>query len=163
MFRVIFFSIFGSMKKTTFLFSFLLLFSELLFPANQLDSLRNILDKNISDSLRFEVYNLIFPVVVKQNIDSAKNCLGIQNRILKEVKFNESTKNEFFIDFYNNSGIYYNRTGKQDSAIVFHQKSYDICTRIGKKRAGAITLNNIANIYYLQGNYQAALDYHLRA
>ena len=100
---MIFFSTFDTMKKQFFLFFLFLISQGVLFSANQLDSLKNILGNDISDSLRFEIYNRIFPIVVKQNIDSAKNCLSIQKLILKKAKFNEATNNEFFIDIYNRS------------------------------------------------------------
>ena len=131
--------------------------------ASVIDSLYTLLGANINDSTKFEVYNQIFPTIVKQNIDSAYNCLEYQKVIIKNVKFSKSTTDEFYIDIYNNSGIYYNRTGKQDTAIALHKKALEIADRIGKQRVSGITLNNIANIYYLRGNYKASLDYHLKA
>ena len=151
------------MKKQFSLFSFFLIIHSFLFSINQLDSLKNILNNNISDSLRFEVYNRIFPIIVKQNIDSAYNCLKTQKKIINNSNFDKTIINEFLIDIYNNSGIYYNRAGMQDTAIFFHRKAYDIAIKTNKQRVAGITLNNIANIYYLQGNYKASLDYHLRA
>ena len=131
--------------------------------ANQTDSLYLLLNNNVNDSVKFEVYNQIFPTIIKQNIDSAYNCLQYQQEILNNSEFSENTNNEFYIDIYNNSGIYYNRAGMQDTAIFFHKKAYDIAVKTNKQRVAGITLNNIANIYYLQGNYKASLDYHLKA
>ena len=148
------------MKQLILLISLLIIN---LTNASTLDSLQSLLLNNISDSLRFEVYNEIFPIIVKQKIDSAYICLQKQNDILDKAKFTEETIDEFLIDIYNNTGIYYNRKGNQDTAIIFHKKAFEIAEKTGEYRVSGITLNNIANIYYLQGNYKAALEYHLKA
>jgi len=148
------------MKQLLILISFLLIN---VANANQVDSLQMLLSNDMSDSARFEVYNQIFPIIVRQKIDSAFICLQEQNKILKTANFSEDTKDEFLIDIYNNTGIYYNRSGYQDSAIIYHKKAFDIAEKTEKHRVSGITLNNIANIYYLQGNYKAALEYHLKA
>ncbi len=141
----------------------ILIINSFTLNANILDSLQSLLNGSLTDSGRFEVYNQIFPIIVKQNIDSAEKCLDIQNKILKQSVFNKDLYNEFLIDIYNNSGILYNRKGKQDSAIIFHDKALKLAVKTDKQRVQGITLNNIANIYYLQGNYKASLEYHLKA
>ncbi len=151
------------MKKSSFLFFLILILYNISFSANQLDSLRILLKKNLPDSVRFEVYNQIFPKIVKQNIDSALWCLTQQKQILSKANLDKKTTNEFKLDIYNNSGTFYNRKGMQDTSIFYYQKVIDIATMDEKKREIAIAQNNIANIYYLQGNYQAALEYHLKA
>ncbi len=134
-----------------------------LWGQNQLDSLKNILSNNPADSIKFEVYNQIFPIVVKQNIDSALDCLLKQKELLKNAGFDTATTNEFLFDIYNNSGIYYNRKGDQNTATDFYNKVIDLAKKQNKKRIESIALNNIANIYYLQGNFKVSLEYHLKS
>ncbi|MEZ5067405.1 MAG: tetratricopeptide repeat protein [Bacteroidia bacterium] len=48
-----------------------------------------------------------------------------------------------------------------DSAVYFHEKSYQLAVKLKSKSKMIATLANVANCNKLQGNYQAALEKYL--
>ncbi len=143
---------------------FTLLLSLVLFSkANVLDSLKLSLKNETSDSIKFITYSQIIIKYIYFQIDSALPYLEKENDFLINNHFDKATHDIFLLEWYNNYGIYSSRKGLHDKAISFYKKALELSRVINNKASEATELNNIANIYYLQGNYLISLDYHLKA
>lgn len=130
--------------------------------ANEVDSLRALLKENGSDSLHFEIQNQLFQRSISNNIDSSFNCISAQRELLKNSNYRPKTKAKFTIDYHVNAGIFFNRKGDSKKALEHYELAFKQAEKDGFLKEGATVLNNIANIYYQNGDYSIALDYHLK-
>ncbi len=140
-----------------------LLFFAFTATANETDSLKNLLQANLHDTVKFTLRNQLFRQLIYQNTDSAFYFLSRQAPLLRRQDFMQAISPVSIIDYYNNLGIYYKTIGKTDSAIANYNKGYTLAQEAGEQSRAAIALNNIANIYYLKGDYNISLDYHLQS
>lgn len=61
---------------------------------------------------------------------------------------------------YNLLGVSYNMSGDWEKAILAYAKSYKYCKKINDKIGMLDNLNNIANIFYVKGFYDEAIEYY---
>ena len=67
------------------------------------------------------------------------------------------------IDGLNRIGVYYDVTGKYDSAIYFYEQSLQLAYAVDNKKKIAGGLNNIGLAYWHIGDYQRSLEHYLRS
>ncbi len=123
-----------------------------------LDSVKNHLAKtqvpleqmNCLYTLSYE-YGLIEP---KTGILYARRCLDIARR-------HQNTS--FQLNAYNGMANAYETMGKYDSALNYHQRSYEISLLLGDQGKTALTIHNIALCRKQLGQYREALADYLRA
>ncbi|MCC7331258.1 MAG: tetratricopeptide repeat protein [Flavobacteriales bacterium] len=82
----------------------------------------------------------------------------------KCVELAKSSKNtKYLVNGYNGIANAYETLMKYDSALFFHQKSYETAKGINHNYLTAITLSNIAICYKNMGEYKKALNHFLIA
>lgn len=88
----------------------------------------------------------------RKAIEQARQCLALA----------ESQKDtDYILHGYNALGNAYETLSEFDSAVYFHEKSYQLAVKLKSKNKMIVTLANVANCNKLQGNYQAALEKNL--
>ena len=129
-----------------------------LFGQTKLDSLKGtFLNQKLSDSIRYEAGLDAFLVLIRQDIDNARE-LGTDILSFAKNKKNrhwEATILRFLGNTYAFQGNY------NESNKLFYQ-SLAILEVLGDKKEMAATYNNLGSSYYELGNFTKALNYELK-
>ncbi|MFM8739609.1 MAG: tetratricopeptide repeat protein [Cytophagales bacterium] len=96
-------------------------------------------------------------------IYSIKKNYGQAMRYFEEAKasFTELGEQEKIIGSMNNLGILHSELQLFEQALKYFSQAFQLSEKIGK--VSADPLNNIANLYFRQGNYKRAADYYEKA
>ncbi|MEO9853907.1 MAG: tetratricopeptide repeat protein [Reichenbachiella sp.] len=87
-----------------------------------------------------------------KNYDNAHKYFTLAQEL--SMKLNDKKR---LSDIYNAFGAYYRQTGDYDKAISFHKKNF--AQRQSEKEIPfAITMHNLARVYFDRGQFQEALD-----
>ncbi len=75
----------------------------------------------------------------------------------KSIEISSSAKDEITLAItYNNMAVYYSEIEKNDIALVFSQKSLELCDKLGLSDLTITGLDTIGNIYFQMKNYVQA-------
>jgi len=125
---------------------------------NELDSLKNALQTNISDSLRANALNTLAfnsrATNTVQGLEYGYEAIRVSNKI--NYKKGLSTA-------YNNLAIVYKYAGKTDSALANHFKALEIRIAVKDTLSIAISYSGIGNVYTDKGDYIRSISYFLKA
>jgi len=89
----------------------------------------------------------------------AKNCLDTALDIAKTIKDDQYTA----VVYIGNLGLLYYKWQKYSEALQCYDSATKINIRLGRKISVIGNLNDIAGIYFDQGNYQKAVEYNQQA
>lgn len=141
---------------------FLLLFLFAKFSVSQsshtVDSLKNILQKNIVDTLRIKITN---ELAYEYSADNTEDALKLANEALslsEKIDFNEGKMNS-----YNNIGLISYYSSNYEKALEYFNRSLKIAKQLNNKNKIAVALNNIGLVYDDKADYNKALDYYLQS
>lgn len=123
----------------------------------KIDSLLQVAESS-TDSIRLRHYNKVSFYYIFNDPPAAKTLLqkGIQDAQQNEIPFSEA-------ELTNTLGIYFDVSGKQDSAKYYFEKALDISKRNDFKTITVMIINNLGMFNWNKGNYQEALDYFFSA
>ena len=146
------------MKFQSFCVFFLL--SLVLCAQNQEREIDSLLEvaKTANDSTRFAILNDVGFYYIFNKPEKAKELL---NRALTDA---QNTSDQYSIARLTNTyGIYYDVSGKFDSAQFYFRKALDLSKVNGVKSIEARATNSLGMSHWNQGKYQEALDYFFQA
>lgn len=111
-----------------------------------------------NDSIRLRLYNKISFYYIFNDPERAKDLLlkGIEQAETKNVPFSEA-------ELVNTYGIYFDVSGKSDSAKYYFEKALDISETHDYKIITVMVINNLGMFHWNKGSYQEALDYFFQA
>lgn len=136
------------------------MFSFVVYAQNQerkIDSLLQV-SKTADDSTRFAILNDAGFYYIFNKPEKAKELL---NRALTDA---QNTSDQYSIARLTNTyGIYYDVSGKFDSAQFYFRKALDLSKAKGIKSIEARATNSLGMSHWNQGKYQEALDYFFKA
>ncbi|TCK66895.1 histidine kinase/DNA gyrase B/HSP90-like ATPase [Winogradskyella wandonensis] len=140
-----------NMKK---ILLFLALTLPLLVVSQNLDSLYQEAKKIKNDSTKLFKYNAIAFKSIFSNPDNAI-------KIIKEGKTIAQEKNENYglTILTNTQGIYFDVTGKSDSAKLYFKKALKLSQDFGFEDVAARCVNNLGMANWNSGDFQTALNY----
>lgn len=123
----------------------------------EIDSLMNVA-QTANDSLKFGIYNDVGFYYIFNDPEKGKKLLS---KALKEARQRDATYS--IARLTNTYGIYFDVSGKYDSAQHYFKKSLDLSKE--KKYTGLLAraTNSLGMSNWNQGNYQVALDYFFSA
>src|SRR5690554_5235476 len=138
---------------------FMLVGSTLFSQGSQkkIDSLMQVAESS-NDSIKLRLYNKISFYYIFNDPERAKQLLlkGIEQAEIKKVPFSEA-------ELVNTYGIYYDVSGKSDSAEYYFEKALGISEVHNYKIITVMVINNPGMFHWNKGNYQEALDYFFQA
>lgn len=146
------------MCKKVFLFLLLAvqMFSAHATDKHYLDSVQAVLDTaQLAKTQLLCLYTLSF-----ENGKSDPRKAIEQGRQCWALAENEKDPS-YMLHAFNALGNAYETLSEFDSAVYFHEKSYQLAVKLKSKTKMIVTLANVANCNKLQGNYQAALEKYL--
>lgn len=146
-------------KSLSFLLIFFISIPEALPQSAQkkIDSLMQVAE-SANDSVRLRIYNRVSFYYIFNNPEKAKNLMlkGIKQAEAKKVYFSEA-------ELVNTYGIYYDVSGKSDSAKYYFEKALNLSEMHGYKVITAMVINNLGMFHWNKGSYEEALDYFFQA
>lgn len=123
-----------------------------------IDSLKNILTTNISDSLSFQLQCELVDAYAVFNFDSAKH---FANKALSFSRKNNDEKDEAWA--FSRLGLAYDYHGDLDSALMWYQKSLDQFTTLKDTSRMADLYLNIGVCFHYSTMYDSALTNYMKA
>lgn len=124
----------------------------------QIDSLIQVMESTSNDSIKLRLTNQISFYFIFNDIERALTLLnsGISEALEKQFYFgvNELT---------NTKGIYFDVTGKKDSARYYFEKGLEMSREWKFKSIEQMSLNNLGMYNWNNGNFDQALDYFYKA
>ncbi len=111
-----------------------------------------------NDSIRLRLYNKISFYYIFNDPERAKELLlkGIEQAETKNIPFSEA-------ELVNTYGIYFDVSGKSDSAKYYFEKALKISETHDYKIITVMIINNLGMFHWNKGSYQEALDYFFQA
>lgn len=111
-----------------------------------------------NDSIKLRLFNKISFYYIFNDPARAKKLLlrGIDHARTKNIPFSEA-------ELVNTYGIYYDVSGKADSAKYYFEKALGISEAHNFKIITVMIINNLGMFHRNQGSYQEALDYFFQA
>ncbi len=140
--------------KRALLFLFLLPIS-FAYAQSKVDSLQNVLENTIIDSIKIETLHHLYREYKNGEIDRAKKT------ILRAVTLSEQTKNHHIkVKSYNLYANFLRSQSKDDSALVVNKKSLALARQLGFKKGESRVLLGIGKSYWRKANFIKAREYH---
>lgn len=143
----------------TIIFCFVLIFIRA--QNNEVDSLRGLLAKSIQDSTRLRLYSNLSELCNENDIAKyANEAVTIGNKLLKATNLSTAERKiiiKLLGTAYNNLGYYNGIKGKTTLSLDLFKKGLSVMEQSGDTSAIALSLGNIAAIYYNQGKVAEAL------
>jgi serine phosphatase RsbU (regulator of sigma subunit) len=141
---------------------------------DKIDSLQNILNQPIHDTIRINTYKEIGFVYQYSIPDTAmifyQKALDLVNKKIEEKKISienlESIDSKYFslkVSIYISIGIVYAIQGDYENGIFYHLKAIGILQETNDQEQTAQCFNNLGLIYSFQGNYESAIEYYLKS
>ncbi|MEO9871503.1 tetratricopeptide repeat protein [Ekhidna sp.] len=122
------------------------------------DSLRQLLSRNPTDTLRIDALNHLSEMFYNSGTDTsvllAKQAAELSTKI--DYKKGLATA-------YHNFATNFLYDRKLDSALSYYEKALKLRTEINDIRSIANTVNNLGVIYYVKNNYAGALYYYQKS
>lgn len=125
--------------------------------ARKIDSLLQVAAK-ADDSTKFRIYNRVGFYYIFNELPKAQELLkeGILQAQMAKMPFCEA-------ELTNTYGIYYDVSGKADSARFYFEKALDISQKHNYKTITIMVVNNLGMFHWNKGNYQEALSFFFHA
>ncbi|PIY08360.1 MAG: hypothetical protein COZ18_12720 [Flexibacter sp. CG_4_10_14_3_um_filter_32_15] len=101
---------------------------------------------------------------INRLLDISEYYIKLKNdssRILAETIIHKSEENLYFEGMAKAVriiGLYHKQKSNYDSAVHFFKASSDLFQEVGDSIEYSLVLNNLAGVYYVQGNYERALE-----
>lgn len=148
------------MKSILSVFLFFIIGLSTLFSqsaAKKMDSLMMVAESS-NDSIKLRHYNKISFYYIFNEPERAKKLLlkGIALSQKKKIPFSEA-------ELINTYGIYYDVSGKSDSAKYYFEKALGISKHHDYQTITIMVINNLGMFHWNKGHYQEALDYFFQA
>jgi len=126
------------------------------------DSLKNILKKEISDSLRASIY-----IDLTEHFNDEKDWLPYNEKALslanKKLKTTKGAEQRYYYlikaHATGNLGYYYDYLGQKEKTIKYYFESLELYDKAGSKEGKATIYSNLGVIFTNQGDYKEAEDY----
>jgi serine phosphatase RsbU (regulator of sigma subunit) len=115
------------------------------------DSLKNVLNTAINDTLRVNVLNQIAFLLRNSDIKTSFNYVLQANELAKKINYKNG-----IAESYGYMGLLYYREGKHDLSVEAHLKSLRLYEELGNKRFIAFRYNDLGNVYVEQEFYDRA-------
>ena len=139
--------------KNIFKFLFIFLFINLNYgQTKDLDSLKHLLKRTSSDSLKIELIEKIQISYRKKDLDKHKSYL-LQGLELA-IKNKKTQKEGIFTREY---GIYFKYKDRLDSSFFYYEKAKSIFKSIKDSSNYFVTISSIGNLKKKQGDYKGAI------
>ncbi len=151
------------MKK---IFFSLLLFINAFCNAQNIDSLKTVLTKNLNDTTRAKTLNLLTEII--NDVELVKYNAIYEQFINEKLQQNNTEKEKIFYlkqninVLSNKSVIAFNQKNLFD-AIKYTEASLKICEDLGLNKEIAANSRNLATVYLNLGKKQIAINYHNKA
>jgi len=155
-----------NLSKILFITIVLSLYSNTLNAQTEVDSLTNLLKTEISDSTRIELLNDISYLIRKTDttlaLDYAYQAIELADIESNGIQIAEA---------YSNIGHIYKYANNYSKSFEFYEKSYNLKLQLIDKYSkdesfySSLSQNliNIGNLFYFQGIYDQAVNYHLES
>lgn len=119
-----------------------------------IDSLLQVIQTTSSDSIKLRLTNQVSFYFIFNDIEKAGKLLeeGIVEAKEKKLPFS-------YNELTNTKGIYFDVSGKKDSAKYFFEKGLSLSREFDFKTIEQMSLNNLGMFNWNNGNFQEALDY----
>jgi len=133
-----------------------------------IDSLYSVLEEEIHDTLRTQVYLKLAETVYVRDMYEAESltqrALALTDKNLRRATGKElQSFRESRGSALNNMGFFHEAHGRLTKALKSYHYCLNLCEEIGDERGVAVALNNIGHVYYNQVQYEKALEYYNRA
>lgn len=126
--------------------------------AQNIDSLLVAANKTNNDSVRFTMLNSVGLHYIFNNPDRALKILGDAKKEALAKK-----KPYCYAELLITQGVYFDVTGKQDSAKAYFTKSQNLSRKNGYLNLQTRATNNLGMVSWNLGDYDTALDYFFKA
>lgn len=149
------------MKTPELYFAFLLLLSYNSAPAqthHTIDSLQRVLNTNINNQQKVDVYNLLANTHRKSDSAQIRRYIALAIALAKKTNYKKG-----LADAYGNQGTAWHAQGNYPKALTTYQQSLDIYRQVGDKKGTALGFNKIGRTYLSQSNYPKALEFFQKA
>jgi len=131
---------------------------------NKIDSIRNVISKETTDTAIFNNYIKISTIYRNVNIDSAVIFINRAKLLLNNMSgVNKADLDTFYLLLNNGLGLNYLHIGKYDSAEIAFNNIETKAIQMGDKRALISTYINLGSLYDTQTDFNKALEYHLKS
>lgn len=142
-----------------FLLFLILLFLPISTVISQnLDSLREIVKKDLPDTTRLAAARVLASSLTRTDEDEALYYAHLSLSLQKDP-----TKYKLQSELYNNIGTVYFYIPKLDSALYYYRLTYEFSQKAQDSTQTAVGLANVGNVYLRYNDYTKAIDYYLQA
>ena len=139
--------------------AFLLLALSRIAPAQNLDSLENLLkSKNLPGTERLKLYDNLSWGYLSSDFDKSKKYALEGISLAGKLKDQNMTGT-----LYRNLGVAYYMVSKYDTALLHFDRALKLAEKTGNNLLKAQVYGARANLYNITGDYPKALDYYLKA
>ncbi len=139
--------------------AFLLLALSLIAPAQNLDSLENLLiSKTLPDTEKLKLYDNLSWSYLSSDFDKSKHYALEGISLAGKLKDQNMTGT-----LLRNLGVAYYMVSKYDSALIHLNKALDLATKTGNNLLKAQVYGAKANLYNVTGDYPKALELYIKA
>ena len=118
------------------------------------DSLKNLLNTEITDTLRINILNQISFLLRNNSVKGSFAYAREANELSKRIKYKNG-----LAESYGYMGLLHYREGKHDLAVEAHLKSLRLYEELGNKKFIAFRYNDLGNVYVEQEFYDKARAY----
>ncbi|MEM6515157.1 MAG: tetratricopeptide repeat protein [Bacteroidota bacterium] len=140
--------------RSSFFLSFIFIFLPCILLSQNLDSLVVEAKKIKDDSAKIRRYNKLAFSYIFNDTEKAKELIIEARELAKKSKFDFG-----FTELTNTYGIYYDVTGKTDSAKYYFEKALKLSRDYNFKNIESMCINNLGMFNWNNGNYNEALTY----
>jgi class 3 adenylate cyclase len=150
--------IFPNICKALHLTVFFILSISICSTANDTDSLKAVLTKEIPDSVRVKTLNALSKCYFNSDPDTAIIILGSSKQLAEKIDFKSGLALAL-----KNTGIAYYLQSKYKEAVLNWQEAMKLYEELGDKVGVANMLSNQGAVFYAQGDDAKALELHLKS
>ncbi len=124
----------------------------------EIDSLENLLQQRIEDTVRINLLNKVADKVIKINIDKTLTSAKEAEKLATKIEFAKGKAESLRL-----IGVYYSYKSNYSKALEYYIKSLKINEKLNAKKEIARCFNYIGYIHRKQNNFPKALTYFQKA
>lgn len=125
-----------------------------IFSQNKLDSLRSIINTTKQDTTKINALNKIALLLLKKNKQYALDTIDIALKLSNQIDYKQGIGEAYY-----NYAIYYYSTNNTQLALQNFKLAYFYFNQINSDIQNKC-LNNIAMMFYYEGNYDSSIFYY---